>query len=98
MNYRIQQRATKMTKPRPFIPSQYLKMDKLSASHWHQNGIDLKIHFSTLTKTVVEVNLIYSFIDTIGSLGALTGMFFGASLMTVVELVSLIVSILSDTY
>ena len=59
---------------------------KYSYEYLRQNGVELNIHFSTLTHTTIVTTLKYSFIDTIGAFGGLGGLFIGASLVTSYEL------------
>ena len=59
---------------------------KYSYEYLRQNGVELNIHFSTLTHTTIVTTLKYSFIDTIGAFGGLGGLMVGASLMTTIEL------------
>ncbi|XP_075247040.1 bile acid-sensitive ion channel-like [Convolutriloba macropyga] len=59
---------------------------KYSYEYLRQNGVELNIHFSTLTHTTIVTTLKYSFIDTISAFGGLGALMAGASLVTIVEL------------
>ena len=66
----------------------------LSYEYMRQNGIEVNIHFSSLTHTLIETSLKYSLIDTISAFGGLCGLMVGASLLTSVEIVFLLVDII----